>query len=42
MAKKELGWEPNVMLNEGLGKTVEYFDSLKLKRYRKPTDHVLQ
>jgi len=28
LAKKELGWEPNVMLEEGLVKTVEYFDRL--------------
>lgn len=25
LAKKELGWEPHVALDEGLGKTIEYF-----------------
>ena len=28
LAKKELGWEPKIKLNEGLKKTVEYFDNL--------------
>ena len=33
LAKKELGWEPKIKLNEGLKKTVEYFDSfLKANR----------
>ena len=27
LAKKELGWEPKVMLDEGLEKTIEYFKS---------------
>lgn len=28
LAKKELGWEPKVMLYEGLGKTIAYFQSI--------------
>lgn len=28
LAKKELGWEPKVMLDEGLVKTIEYFKSI--------------
>lgn len=28
LAKKELGWEPNIMLEQGLEKTIEYFDKL--------------
>lgn len=28
LAKKELGWEPKVMLEEGLGRTIEYFRSI--------------
>ncbi len=28
LAKKELGWEPKIQLNEGLIKTIEYFDKL--------------
>jgi UDP-glucuronate decarboxylase len=28
LAKKELGWEPKVMLDEGLVKTIDYFKSV--------------
>ena len=28
LAKKELGWEPTIILDEGLKKTIEYFKSL--------------
>jgi len=28
LAKKELNWEPKIQLNEGLIKTIEYFDKL--------------
>ncbi len=28
LAKKELGWEPKIQLNEGLEKTIEYFSSI--------------
>lgn len=28
LAKKELGWEPQITLEEGLVKTIEYFDAL--------------
>jgi UDP-glucuronate decarboxylase len=28
LAKKELGWEPKVKLEQGLEKTIEYFDTL--------------
>lgn len=28
LAKKELGWEPNIQLQEGLVKTIAYFDEL--------------
>jgi len=28
LAKKELGWEPKVMLEEGLVKTIDYFRSI--------------
>jgi len=28
MAKEELGWEPTIMLEEGIVKTIEYFDKL--------------
>ena len=36
-AKKLLGWEPRVSLDEGLKKTIEYFASLDLSKYREPT-----
>ncbi|MEO0515045.1 MAG: UDP-glucuronic acid decarboxylase family protein [Planctomycetota bacterium] len=39
LAKKELGWEPKVALEEGLTKTIEYFRSVDLDSFRKPTDH---
>ncbi len=42
LAKKELGWEPKIMLREGLRKTIEYFRALDLERYRKPTSNVVQ
>ncbi len=28
LARKELGWEPKIMLEEGLGRTIEYFRSI--------------
>jgi UDP-glucuronate decarboxylase len=28
LAKKELGWEPGISLEEGLKKTIVYFDQL--------------
>ena len=31
LAKKELGWEPEVMLDEGLGRTIRYFKELLFK-----------
>jgi UDP-glucuronate decarboxylase len=39
LAKKHLKWEPKVSLKEGLKKTIEYFKSIDLKQYRKPTSH---
>src|SRR5262245_7125830 len=39
LAKKHLNWEPRVPLKEGLSKTIEYFKSIDLKKFRKPTDH---
>jgi len=38
-AKKYLDWEPQVQLREGIGKTVEYFKSLDLRKYKQPTSH---
>lgn len=37
LAKSRLGWEPKVPLREGLVKTIEWFRSMDLRRYRAPT-----
>lgn len=37
LAKKWLNWEPKIPLSEGLSKTIEYFRSLDMRRYRPPT-----
>jgi UDP-glucuronate decarboxylase len=37
LARAKLGWEPKVSLAEGLRKTVAYFRSIDLTRYRPPT-----
>ena len=42
LAKRMLNWEPKVSLREGLGKTIEFFKSIDLRQYRKPTDHTAQ
>jgi UDP-glucuronate decarboxylase len=39
LAKAKLSWEPKVALRDGLMKTIEYFKSIDLKQFRKPTDH---
>jgi len=38
-AKKYLNWEPRTQLREGLIKTIDYFKSLDLRKYKKPTPH---
>jgi len=38
-AKKYLDWEPKVELREGLQKTIDYFKSLDLRKFSKPTAH---
>src|SRR3954468_17854016 len=39
LAKERLGWEPKVVLKAGRAKTIEYFRSIDLKPFRKPTSH---
>ena len=39
LAKEKMGWEPKIPLAEGLKKTIDYFKSLDLSKFRKPTDH---
>ena len=41
LARDKLGWEPTIPLAEGLKKTIDYFASLDLDHYRKPTNHTL-
>ena len=38
-AKKYLGWEPKIPLEVGIIRAAEYFRSLDLGRFRKPTKH---
>jgi UDP-glucuronate decarboxylase len=37
LARKHLGWEPKVPLQEGLQKTIDWFRSIKWDEYRAPT-----
>jgi UDP-glucuronate decarboxylase len=37
LAKKVLDWEPQIQLNEGLQRTIEFFRSIDLANYRAPT-----
>jgi UDP-glucuronate decarboxylase len=39
LAKKMLNWEPKIALRDGLTRAIEYFKSIDLKHFRKPTDH---
>ena len=39
LAKEKLDWEPKVPLREGLERTIEYFRSIDLSTYRRPTNH---
>ena len=37
LAQRTLGWRPKVDLRQGLARTIDYFKSLDLSRYRRPT-----
>ena len=39
LAREKLGWEPKVPLKDGLARTIDFFKSIDLRHYRKPTDH---
>ena len=39
LAERKLNWSPKVPLREGLAKTIEFFRSVDLRSYRRPTDH---
>jgi len=38
-AREILGWEPKIPLEQGIVKAAEYFGSLDLDRFKKPTKH---
>ncbi len=42
LARKRLGWEPQVPLEQGLAKTIDYFRSIDLSQFRPPTNHRIQ
>ena len=37
LARRTLGWEPHVELDEGLTRTIAYFDRMLAERGEKPT-----
>jgi len=37
VAREKLGWEPTIPLRDGLAKTIKWFKSIDLSRYRPPT-----
>ncbi len=37
LARQRLGWEPTTQLREGLARTIEYFRSVDLSKFRAPT-----
>ena len=37
LAKAKLGWEPQIQLREGLGRTIAYFKSVDMNKFRAPT-----
>jgi UDP-glucuronate decarboxylase len=42
LAKKALGWEPVVGLEEGIPRTIEWFRSVRLEDYPPPSPNVMQ
>ncbi len=39
LAKQKLNWQPQIDLETGLAKTIEYFRTIDLRKFRRPTDH---
>jgi UDP-glucuronate decarboxylase len=37
LARTQLGWEPKVPLRDGLARTIAYFRSIDMSKYRAPT-----
>jgi UDP-glucuronate decarboxylase len=42
LARKELGWQPTVPLEEGIVRTIEWFRSINLADYPPPSPYVMQ
>jgi UDP-glucuronate decarboxylase len=42
LARRELGWEPRVPLEEGIRRTVEWFRTLDMAEYPPPSPYVVQ
>jgi UDP-glucuronate decarboxylase len=39
LARQKFQWEPRIGLRDGLMKTIEFFQSIDLRHYRRPTTH---
>ncbi len=39
LAKEKLDWEPKTPLRDGLSKTIQWFQSIRMEDYRAPTPH---
>ncbi|TMW63228.1 hypothetical protein Poli38472_002169 [Pythium oligandrum] len=39
LAQEHLNWTPSVKIEEGLRRTIEYFSTLDLSKYKRPTNH---
>ena len=39
LAQQKLNWHPRIELKAGLAKTIEYFRTMDLRKFHRPTDH---
>jgi UDP-glucuronate decarboxylase len=42
LARRVLGWEPSIGLDEGIPRTIEWFRSVRLEDYPPPSPNVMQ
>jgi UDP-glucuronate decarboxylase len=42
LARQRLGWEPKVALRPGLTRTIEYFKTIDLRHFRRPTSNTVR
>jgi UDP-glucuronate decarboxylase len=42
LARRVLGWEPTVGIEEGIPRTLEWFRSVRLEDYPPPSPNVMQ